>query len=310
MFSRRIAMAILVAMLTSALTVAPAAAAKPTKPPASPPAPTEERPLTHEEEAASDAKIAAANAYIAGIAASGSDLATLSCVTPTAVTDAAVTDAAVTHAAATEATTDATTQACYTPQGFLAVEARDQLFGNYCAPATGQVIANYTWAMGAGQNKYRQQDIATWMGTGGGGTTAPSVAAGLERATKGAPRRPAIWSWVVSPLSDSNGDGTAGGELHGFVRANVSGSRMPLAVPVKPHDPNSRYYLVSWPKPVLSPGHWIAAYGWVGLWTGTDYARLYYTDSSRDEGGSTGKFWDPMRHIAALIMEHTKRFVW
>jgi hypothetical protein len=45
-------------------------------------------------------------------------------------------------------------------------------------------------------------------------------------------------------------------------------------------------------------------------WTEHGHARIYYTDSSKDEGGSTGKFWDPTRHIAAMIMEHTQRFVW
>lgn len=311
MFSRRIAMAALIAMLTSALTVAPAAAAKPTKPT---PPPVGERPLTPAEEAASASKIAAAETYLASAAAQEAELVSLACLTPnsTAVevtTGAAVTDGADTSVDAS-ASTDVTIQACYTSQGFLGVEARDQTAGNYCGPAVGQVITNYSWAMGSGWNKYTQGRIAGWMGTVGGGTNAYGVAAGLETATKGSPRRPAVWQWVVSQLVDTNGDGTAGGELHGFIRSNISGSKMPLAVPVKPHEPTSGYYLVSWPRPVVSPGHWIAVYGWVGLWTGTDYARTYYADSSKDEGGSTGKFWDPTRHIAALIMEHTKRFVW
>jgi hypothetical protein len=197
------------------------------------------------------------------------------------------------------------------PQGFLAVEARDQTLGHYCGPAVGQVIANYSWAMGVGKNKYTQAKIAGWMRTDvNGGTSAPLLEDGLEAATNGAPRRPAGWNWVVTDLRDVDADGTVADQLHSFVRANVSGAKMPLAIPVKPHDAASQFHLVSWPKPVVSVGHWIAAYGWVGLWTGNDTSRLYFTDSSRDEGGSTGKFWDPMRHIAALIMEHTKRFVW
>jgi hypothetical protein len=94
------------------------------------------------------------------------------------------------------------------------------------------------------------------------------------------------------------------------VRANVSGSKMPLAFSLKPHDPNSRYHLVSWPRPVVSVGHWISIYGWYSNYTGTDTARIYYTDSSRDEGGGTGKYWDPTRHVAAMIGEHTRVFVW
>jgi hypothetical protein len=85
---------------------------------------------------------------------------------------------------------------------------------------------------------------------------------------------------------------------------------MPLALAVKPHDRNSKYHLSSWSKPVNSPGHWIAAYGWYATWTNNDTPRIYYTDSSKDEGGSTGKFWDPTRHIAEMIRVHTGVFVW
>ncbi|MDQ3345938.1 MAG: hypothetical protein M3473_06530, partial [Chloroflexota bacterium] len=143
-----------------------------------------------------------------------------------------------------------------------------------------------------------------------GGTSAPELEDGLELGTAGSPRRPAVWDWVVTDVRDRNNDGHSGDELQGYVRSNVSSSKMPLAIPVKPHDPNSGYYLISWPKPVVSIGHWIAAYGWYGNYTGTTFARIYYTDSSRDEGGSTGKFWDPTRDIAALIAEHTRRVVW
>jgi hypothetical protein len=61
---------------------------------------------------------------------------------------------------------------------------------------------------------------------------------------------------------------------------------------------------------VASPGHWIAVYGWYSYWTGTDFARVYYTDSSKDEGGSTGKYWNSTKSMAALIGEHTRRLVW
>jgi hypothetical protein len=292
MLTRRNLAAMLTAFILSVLTAAPVAAAKPVKPPA--PAPGGERPLTPDEQAASDRKIADAQAYIASVDASGQDLVTLSCATPTAGT-----------------TTSATTQACYVPQGYLPVEARDQTFGHYCGPAVGQVIANYSWAMKSGVNKYTQGRIAGWMKTDIYGlTNAPELEDGLEAGTIGSPRRPAGWDWVVSGLSDLDRDGTTADELQNYVRSNVSGSKMPLAIPVKPHSPWSSYHLSSWPKPVNSPGHWIAAYGWYSYWTGTTFARIYFTDSSRDEGGSTGKFWNPTRDIAALVMEHTKRFVW
>lgn len=251
-----------------------------------------ERPLTRQEERAAQRRIAEAERFLQQ-ADAALGLAAVSCPTPTA------------------ADTSVTPDSCPPPSGSLAVEARDQTKGTYCGPATGQVIANYTWAMGAGQNKYTQAQIAGWMNTDiNGGTDAFNLERGLERATTGAPRRPAGWDWVVINLADRNGNGLVGDELHGYVRSNVSGSKMPLAIPVKPHDRNSAFHLSSWPFVVQSIGHWIPLYGWIGLYDGTDSARIRYTDSSKDEGGSTGKFSDPTRHLAILIMEHTKRLVW
>jgi len=290
MFTRRVALAAAGGLVLTAMLIAPASAAKPTRPPIQPPI---ERPLTPQERAAAERKLAASDAYLASIATQGADLASLSCVTPTG------------------ATSQAETQACTVPQGYLSVEARDQTKAFYCGPATGQVISNYSWAVGSGLNKHTQAKIAGWMQTDRfGGTSAPMLQDGLELGTQGSPRRPAGWDWVVLEVRDRDGDGHSGDELQGYVRSNVSSAKMPLAIPVKPHDPNSNYYLISWPRPVVSVGHWIAAYGWYANYTGTTFARIYYSDSSKDEGGSTGKFWDPTRDIAALISEHTRRIVW
>jgi hypothetical protein len=276
---RRLFLSIL-GLLMALLWAAPVAAADPT-----------ERPLTAPEQRAGERRIAAAERYLAQ-ADANLGLAALAC--PVSTTDAST------------ATAD-----CEPPSGTLSVEARDQIKNIYCGPATGQVIANYTWAMGPGANKYTQDQIAAWMKTNiHGGTDAPNLEIGLERATIGAPRRPANWDWVVIGLSDRNGNGLVGDELHGYARSNVSGSRMPLAVPVKPHEPGAGTFLSSWPREVRSVGHWIPIYGWIGIYDGTDSAKLRYTDSSRDEGGSTGKFIDPTRHIAILMMQHTRRLVW
>ena len=173
MSTRRIAMAALCGAVMSALTIAPVAAAGPK-------APADDVPLTAEQRAASDRKVAAANAYLAGIAASGVDLVSLQCVTPTSVADGPG------------------TRACTVPQAYLPVEARDQINGIYCGPAVGQVIANYSWAVAAGGNKFTQQKIAGWMATDvNRGTSSQNLANGLETATRGAPRRPAVWQWVV-----------------------------------------------------------------------------------------------------------------
>ncbi len=133
MSTRRIAMAALCGAVMSALTIAPVAAAGPK-------APADDVPLTAEQRAASDRKVAAANAYLAGIAASGVDLVSLQCVTPTSVADGPG------------------TRACTVPQAYLPVEARDQVNGIYCGPAVGQVIANYSWAVAPGGNKFTQTE--------------------------------------------------------------------------------------------------------------------------------------------------------
>ncbi|MGH2428885.1 MAG: hypothetical protein ACRDGV_08370 [Candidatus Limnocylindria bacterium] len=282
-------LAVILASAVLLLGATPALARKPEPTPALP----AERPLTAEELALGEQKIQAAERHLATVDASDQMLSISSCPTPTG-------DG-----------TQATTQSCSVPAGFLSVNARDQERGHYCGPAVGQVVANYSWAMAANANKFSQRQIAIWMKTDvNGQTSSPELAAGLNTATHASPREPAGWNWVVINLRDRNGNGLVGDELHGYVRSNVSVSKMPLAIPVKPHQPGAQFHLVSWPRAISSPGHWIATYGWYGNYNGTDFARIYYTDSSRDEGGSTGKFWDPTRHIAILIMAHTQRLVW
>lgn len=319
MRSRRFLLALVAGALLLPSTAAPTFAKKPQ------PEPGDERPLTAQEQTASDRKAAAAERYAASTGASGGDLASLACFVPngaeaTSVEAAGVEAAAAAPPAEGTAGAESTGEAgivamgCWVPpQGWLAVEARDQIFGHYCAPAVGQVIANYSWAMPAGANKYLQRKIAEWMSTDiNGGTDAFKMELGLEKATAGSPRRPANWDWIVTDLVDSDGDGWRGDQLDAFVRSNISNSRMPLAIPVKPHDRNSPSgaYLWSWPEPVESVGHWVAIYGWVYIHDGTDRARMYYTDSSKDEGGATGKFWTPTRWFTLLIIEHTGRLVW
>jgi len=300
MFTNRFIIAMLSAALLLAASVGPTAARRPGPPP--------ERPLTAQEQAASERKIAAAEAYVA--TADAQDIShSLASVTSWCPTPEGIDTQATTN----ETTTDETTHSCTTtPSGFLSVSARDQVNGMYCGPAVGQVIANYSWIMAASADRYSQKAIAGWMRTdANGGTSAPWLASGLNTATHGSPREPGTWTWIVTDLLDRNANGDKTDELYTYVRSNISASRMPLAIPVKPHDKYAEFRLSSWPKPVKSPGHWIAAYGWHGTYAkGTDGARVYYTDSSRDEGGATGKFWDPTRHLATMISVHTGRLVW
>jgi hypothetical protein len=317
MGSRRFILASITAALLLTAAAQPALAKKPD------PAGSGERALTAQEQAASDRKAAAAERYAASTGASGDELLSLACVAPNSAETASVESAGLEAAAAVPPEEGVVAESssevaiaplsCAVPQGFLPVEARDQNFGHYCGPAVGQVIANYSWAMPAGANKYLQRTIADWMGTDVNGQTgAFALVAGLERGTANSPRRPAGWRWVVTDLVDSDGDGWRGDQLDAFVRSNISNSRMPLAISVKPHDPfsPSGAHLLSWPNPVQSVGHWVAIYGWMHIHDGTDRARMYYTDSSRDEGGATGKFWTPTRWFTLLIIEHTGRLVW
>ena len=296
MIIRRLAVVLAGVLVLTALSVGPIAARRPSPPT---PAPPVERPLSPEEEAAAQTKAAAAEAYVAARVREGAHLVALSCVTPFG------------GPAPHEQVTRSTTATCTQPSRALSVTARDQERGHYCGPAVGQVIANYSWMMAANRNRYSQNQIAEWMRTNlYGGTSAEYLEDGLEVGTRNAPRRPANWDWVILNLRDTDADGQFGDQLHAYVQSNVSGAGMPLAIPVKPHDPDSRYHLASWPRPVESVGHWIAAYGWYAYWSNSDTPHIAYTDSSRDEGGSTGKFWDPTRHVAALIREHTGRIVW
>lgn len=319
MGSRRFLLASLTAALALTATSAPALAKKPD------PGASGERPLTPQEQAASDRKTGEAERYVASVGASGDDLVSLACVVPLSTTtqdfealslepagDPAATQPSTAEVATNDGA-DVAPLACWVPQGFLAVEARDQIFGHYCGPAVGQVIANYSWAMPAGANVFTQQRIAGWMSTDvNGGTHSWAMEFGLEQATAGSPRRPWNWDWIVTELIDTDRDGWVGDQLDAYVRSNISGSKMPLAISVKPHDPASPSgaHLASWPVPVWSVGHWVAIYGWVGIHDGTDRARMYFTDSSRDEGGATGKFWTPTHWFTLMILEHTRLIVW
>jgi hypothetical protein len=309
MFPRRIALAMIGAVLILSAGAVPVSAARPTRPaPAAERSlPQRERPLTTEEQAASDRKVAAAERYLATPDARAYGRVTLACATPEGSPDQPSRGGAD-ASAMRDPTTDA---GCGPPSDFLSVSARDQQRGHWCGPAVGQVIANYTWAVALNANKYTQAKIAAWMRTDeNGGTSAFTMEDGLELATANAPRRPPGWDWVVTRLEDTDGDGHVSDQFHGYVRSNITASSMGLAIPVHPHDRDGRFHLSSWPRPVNSPGHWISAYGWLGMYDGTDSARLYYTDSSRDEGGATGKFWDPLRHVGGMIADHTGRFVW
>jgi hypothetical protein len=139
MFSKRIAFAMLGAALILAAGTAPVSATRPTRA-----VPTAERPLSPEEQAASDLKVAAALKYLASAQARSFGRVTLACATPDAeapgTTEPKRDDLSALGGPSTAAD-------CDVPSDFLGVSARDQTRGHYCGPAVGQVIANYTWAV-------------------------------------------------------------------------------------------------------------------------------------------------------------------
>jgi hypothetical protein len=311
MGSRRFFLASLMAALALTATAAPGLAKKPD------PAGPDDRAPTAQERAASDRKATAAERYVASTDESGADLVSLACAVPMGAASDEVQPAATSEAATSEAASlgvdSVASLACVVPQGFLAVEARDQINGWYCGPAVGQVIANYSWGVPAGANRFLQRDLAGWMSTDlNGGTGSWNMERGLETATWGSPRRPANWDWIVTRLEDTDRDGWVGDQLDAYVRSNISNSRMPLAISVKPHAPDSPSgaHLSSWLQPVWSVGHWVSIYGWMFVHDGSDRARMYFTDSSRDEGGGTGKYWTPTRWFTLMILEHTRLILW
>jgi hypothetical protein len=266
-----------------------------------------ERPLTPAEQKLSNAKVAAAELFVARLRARGFGLASLDCVPNIAPVREPVAAAGTSFTAQP----NAATASCAPPSGFLSVEARQQTKNHYCGPAVGQVIANYAWAAKSGTNKFTQAVIAAWMSTDlNGQTSAPALVTGLHKATVGSPRRAASFSWGITEIRDTDGDGATGDQLHSYLMSAISSVKMPVAIAVKPHQVGSSDFLSSWPDPVNSAGHWITAYGWSGTWSGAFAARTYYADSSGQQGGGTGKYSDPTSEIARMIGAHTQRIVW
>ena len=231
MFSRRIRMAVLSAMLLSALTAAPAAAAKPIRPP---PRHRPPRSASHRSPPSSWPRRTARSrpprptwrpSRPAAATSSGSD-----CVVPTGTDGRRPRrDRRSPRPRPAPSRRDSSPSRPGTRSG-ATTAARPS--------ARSSRTTRGPW--GPGGNKFTQGQLAGWMGTdANGGTSSQALANGLEVATRGAPRRPAVWTWVVTPLLDNDRDGHVGDELHGFIRANVSGSRMPLAFSLKPHDPSA-----------------------------------------------------------------------
>ena len=185
MFTRRIAMAALCGALMSALTITPVAAAGPK-------APGGEAPLTAEQRAASDRKVAAAKAYLAGVAASGVDLVSLQCVTPTSATHGPVNAGMRDPAGVPPGRGARPGERLLLRAGGRAGDQR--ITPGPSRPGAQQVHPGEDRGLD-GDRRQRRDELSEPR----------------QRARDGdreRPRRPAVWQWVVAPLGDSDRDGT------------------------------------------------------------------------------------------------------
>lgn len=194
-----------------------------------------------------------------------------------------------------------------TPATFtLQTRARQQATYYYCGPASGQVVSNLSWGIinsstggtTTTNNKYTQATIAGWMNTTTAGTSGANLASGLNTAAK----RPSGFSYSYTAAG-------TGAQLHSKVVVNTWDWKMPLVLPVKPHDPGALYRLTSWPN-AIEAWHWITIRGYSGFWDGTRNPRLYYNDSSAGYQGSTGAFVDPSFDIDYVNNRNTGNVVW
>jgi hypothetical protein len=170
----------------------------------------------------------------------------------------------------------------------LSTHARHQHRWFYCGPAVVQVISNYTWGYtstsecgahcGGGVNKYGQHTISdNWTDTDVHGQTyVGDLVYGLNQA-----------SVIPDGFIYAYWESPSWSEFHGAIKVDTYTWRMPLAPRVDPRHTNSSYYLYSWRNE--SPGdygHYIVLRGYNGSSQST--ALAYYNDSSGGVDEHTG----------------------
>lgn len=224
-----------------------------------PPSNNKVLPLTKEQKASKSVKDELIARVASGSPPSGA--ATDACPTPTSTSDAS--------SASQEASTTST---CYTPFRWVLgnVNPRQQEKWYWCGPAVGQVMSNYTWGMGAAQNKYSQAQIASWMRTEiNRQTFLGDFIAGVNRAT----RRPSNFVYMQKHApSFSN--------WHNTIISGVYNWRLPLAAGVNPHPFGSNVWIVSWPQE-RNAAHYIELHGYEGYATTANGSRwVFYSDTA------------------------------
>jgi hypothetical protein len=184
---------------------------------------------------------------------------------------------------------------CGSAYGFVTTYTRKQLNSYYCGVATAQVISNYFWNEGSGQDRYSQQWISdNWTKTDANGqTTAWYEAAGLQGATANSPRWTAGFTYYYKVEPN-------GSAFDADVRLDVGYYNVPLTASVAPRDPGFPYWLVTWQNvtPVVA-GHWITLTGWVSPWDGTENPTVNYDDSAIGTNGTAA--YDPVYDVWQIV---------
>ena len=297
------------AVLTAISIASPAAAGKPSSRPTvvggGPPADEPWIPPTAEEQQIIDAKLATASAVEnASRASLRGDLSTNGfCET-------------VSRPDAEQATTS---QACAPVSYSLLTYARRQTLDFYCGPATAQVIINRSRGIyssnidgeNAATNYKKQTFIATrllwyndakdrWENTNTiGSTNAYMLKNGLNELAK-------IPSGFIYGVVATG----TGAQWHSKIVTDTQQWHMAFGTPVKMTSSSPR--LTSW-RPI-PPGvtvlHWLTIRGYSGRWDGTNTPKVYFNDSSDQQGGGTGSYTDSSLKMYTLNQWHTARVVW
>ncbi|HET8586983.1 MAG TPA: hypothetical protein VFM74_03820 [Candidatus Limnocylindria bacterium] len=316
-------LALTLATLAVALSVAPVLGAKPPARPDEPIAvgggPADDEPWippTEDQQALLDVRLAEAAQVESSTAGdSAGSIQPLSFCATSATADSAADSPSPGDASAI------TASGCvYVPRSYaLLTYARNQNNGYYCGPATAQVIINHSRGIyssdtngeNAATNYRKQSYIATrllWYNSSAGrwentNTIGQTNAYMLRNGLNELADLPSGFAYAVVPTG-------TGSEWHAKIITETYTWHMAFAASVKMTSTTRR--LVSW-SPIAkgtTVRHWLAIRGYNGLWDGTDAAKVLYNDSTAYLGGGTGSYSDSSLKFWQLNTSHTARVVW
>jgi hypothetical protein len=213
----------------------------------------------------------------------------------------------------------AATTDCAPPSFTLLTYARRQSTDFYCGPATAQVIINHSRGIFRSKlngedpdTNYRTQSYIakhlTWYNSAAGrwentDTIRQTNAYMLKTGLNDMAKLPDGFIYAVVETG-------TGSQWHSKVITDTQKWHMAFGAAIKMTSTSQR--LSSWadiPSGV-EVHHWITIRGYSGLWDGTSGPKVYYNDSSDQQGGGTGSFIDPSIKVYRLNQWHTARLVW